>query len=101
VELPPGHSSPIVAAGRIYLTAVDHDQLFTISIDQATSRILWKREAPRPRREKLHSLNNPASPTPAVDSENVYVFFPDFGLLSYTRDGKERWRLPLGPFKNV
>jgi hypothetical protein len=27
--------------------------------------------------------------------------FPIFGLLSYTRDGKERWRLPLGPFKNV
>jgi outer membrane protein assembly factor BamB len=36
-----------------------------------------------------------------TDSENVYVFFPDFGLLSYTRAGKERWRLPLGPFKNV
>jgi len=101
VDLPPGHSSPAVSAGRIYLTAVEHDQLYTICIDQAAGRILWKRESPRPRREKLHSLNNPASPTPAVDTENVYVFFPDFGLLSYTRDGKERWRLPLGPFKNV
>ena len=36
-----------------------------------------------------------------TDGENVYAFFPDFGLLSYTRNGKERWRLPLGPFKNV
>ncbi len=59
------------------------------------------REAPRARHEKLHSLNNPASPTPVTDGENVYTFFPDFGLLSYTRDGKERWRLPLGPFQNA
>jgi outer membrane protein assembly factor BamB len=101
LDLPPGHSSPIISAGRIYLTAVDHDQLYTICIDQTTGRILWKREAPRPRHEKLHTLNNPASPTPAADADNVYVFFPDFGLLSYTRDGKERWKLPLGPFKNV
>jgi outer membrane protein assembly factor BamB len=100
-ELPPGHSSPVVAGGRIYLTAVEHGRIYTFAIDSEGGHILWKQEAPRPRREKLHSLNNPASPTPVADSENVYAFFSDFGLLSYTRDGKERWRLPLGPFKNV
>jgi outer membrane protein assembly factor BamB len=26
------------------------------------------------------------------------VFFQDYGMLSYDRDGKERWKLPLGPF---
>jgi outer membrane protein assembly factor BamB len=100
-ELPPGHSSPVIAGGRIYLTGVEHDQLYTFCVEQSSGRILWKRESPRSRREKLHSLNNPASPTPVTDGENVYAFFPDFGLLSYTRNGKERWRLPLGPFKNV
>jgi outer membrane protein assembly factor BamB len=100
-ELPPGHSSPVIGGGRIYLTGVEHEQLHTFCVEPASGRILWKREAPRSRREKLHSLNNPASPTPVTDGENVYVFFADFGLLSYTRDGKERWRLPLGPFKNV
>lgn len=100
-ELSPGHSSPVIAGGRVYLTAVEHDHLYTLCLEQSSGRILWKREAPRPRREKLHSLNSPASPTPVTDGENVYAFFPDFGLLSYTRDGKERWRLPLGPFKNV
>jgi len=101
LALPPGHSSPVIGGGRIYLTAVEHDQLYTYCVDQNSGRILWKREAPRARREKLHTLNNPASPTPVIDGEAVYVFFPDFGLLSYTRDGKERWRLPLGPFCNV
>src|ERR1700730_17293045 len=100
-ELPAGHSSPVIGGGRIYLTGVEHDQLFTFCLEPGSGRILWRREAPRSRREKLHSLNSPASPTPVTDSENVYVFFPDFGLLSYTRAGKERWRLPMGPFKNV
>jgi outer membrane protein assembly factor BamB len=99
--LPPGHSSPVIGGGRVYLTAFEHDQLYTFCLAQSSGRILWKREAPRPRREKLHSLNSPASPTPVTDGGNVYAFFPDFGLLSYTRDGKERWRLPLGPFKNL
>src|SRR5438132_9546684 len=71
IELPPGHSSPVIGGGRIYLTGVEHDQLFTYCIEQTSGNILWKREAPRPRREKLHTLNNPASPTPVIDSENV------------------------------
>lgn len=99
--MPPGHSSPIIARGRIYLTAVEGDRLYTLCLEAGSGRILWKQEAPRSRREKLHALNNAASPTPVADDENVYAFFPDFGLLSYTRDGKERWRLPLGPFNNV
>ena len=33
-----------------------------------------------------------------TDGANVYAFFQEFGLISYTADGKERWRLPLGPF---
>jgi outer membrane protein assembly factor BamB len=100
-ELPPGHSSPVVAGGRVYLTAAERDRLYTYCLDAGSGRILWKQEAPRSRHEKLHSLNHPASPTPVSDGGNVYTFFPDFGLLSYTREGKERWRLPLGPFNNV
>jgi outer membrane protein assembly factor BamB len=99
--LPAGHSSPIIAGGRIYLTAVEDGRLYTFCLEAGGGRIQWKQEAPRSRREKLHTLNHPASPTPVADDDNVYTFFPDFGLLSYTRDGKERWRLPLGPFNNV
>ena len=101
VELAPGHSSPIVSNGRIFLTLVENGRLYTACLDERSGRSLWQREAPRPRRERLHSLNNAAAPTPAADDRNVYVFFPDFGLLSYTRDGKERWQVPLGPFNNV
>lgn len=101
VDLASGHSSPIVGDGRIYLTTVDTGRLYTVCLDANGGRLLWKQEAPRPRRERLHSLNNAAAPTPAADGAGVYVFFPDFGLLSYTRDGVERWRFPMGPFNNV
>ncbi|MEP7361881.1 MAG: PQQ-binding-like beta-propeller repeat protein [Acidobacteriota bacterium] len=101
VELGSGHSSPIISNGHVYLTTAGNGRLFTVCLDAKSGQILWKQEAPRPRRERLHSLNNAAAPTPASDGANVYVFFPDFGLLSYTSGGKERWRLPMGPFNNV
>jgi outer membrane protein assembly factor BamB len=50
-EVPPGHSSPILAGPRVFLTAVDLEALFTIALDRATGKELWRREAPRPRKE--------------------------------------------------
>ena len=98
---PPGHSSPVLSRGRIFLTAGENEVLYTLAIDARSGRIAWRTQAPRQRHEKLHKLNHPASPTPVVDGTNVYVFFPDFGILSYDWQGRERWRLPLGPFSNV
>jgi outer membrane protein assembly factor BamB len=99
--LPPGHSSPILAKDRILITALDGETLVTFSLDRATGRVMWRREAPRPRILKIDKRNHPASPSPATDGSNVYVFFQDFGLLAYDRDGRERWRMALGPFDNV
>ena len=50
------------------------------------------------RKAGVENVNGPASPSPVTDGANVYFFFQDFGLISYTADGKERWRMPLGPF---
>jgi outer membrane protein assembly factor BamB len=98
--LPPGSSSPSVGGDRIFVTGVEDEKLLTIALDRLTGRILWQREAPRPRRQELQENNDPASPTPATDGVNVYVFFADFGLLAYGPEGDELWRLPLGPFNN-
>ena len=99
--LPFGHSSPILTDDRIYLTAARDEHLVTIAIDRRSGAIIWEREAPRARQEKLDSRNGPAAPSPAVDGQDVYVFFADYGVLSYDRNGKERWRAPLGPFNNI
>jgi outer membrane protein assembly factor BamB len=36
-----------------------------------------------------------------TDGENVYVFFKDYGLVSYDAAGNLRWKVPLGPFSNT
>ena len=98
---PPGHSSLSVAGDRIFLAAVENEKLYTLALDRETGRILWRREAPRPRRQELQrAANGPASATPVSDGRNVYAFFADFGLLAYGPDGNELWRMALGPFNN-
>lgn len=112
---PPGHSSPVIAGDFIFLTAVEGGtrndlapgrmtdpggKLLTFCLNRHTGKILWRREAPRPRLEKYQPANTAASPSPVTDGRGVWVFFGDFGLISYGFDGNERWRLPLGPFNN-
>jgi len=97
-ELPAGHSSPVLTRDRIFVTAHSKDKLFVICLDRQTGKILWQREVPRAHAGRLQNVNGPASPSPVTDGTNVYVFFQDFGMLSYDRNGKERWKLPLGPF---
>src|SRR5262249_51055038 len=98
--VPFGHSSPVIGGDLIFLTGAEGgaradagrekvvDQggrLFTLAIQRGTGKILWRREAPRPRLERYQPTNSPASPSPVTDGENVYVFFGDYGLLAYTR----------------
>jgi outer membrane protein assembly factor BamB len=95
-----GQSSPVVAGGRVYLTASEKDRLLTICLDAKTGLELWKREIPRKKVQEIFRANDPASPTPVADDSGVVAFFPEFGLAAYTREGKDRWTVPLGPFKN-
>ncbi|HKG79528.1 MAG TPA: PQQ-binding-like beta-propeller repeat protein, partial [Pyrinomonadaceae bacterium] len=97
-ELPSGHSSPVLTRDRIFVTAHNNSKLLVICLDRQTGKILWQREVPRSREGRLQNVNGPASPSPVTDGSNVYAFFQDFGLISYDRAGKERWKLPLGPF---
>src|ERR1043165_6315302 len=96
--LPAGHSSPVISGDRIFLTGAEGGKrteagrqkivdeggaLYTICLDRRTGKILWKREVTRPRLERYQPTNSPASPTPVTDGKSVYVFFGDFGLVSY------------------
>jgi outer membrane protein assembly factor BamB len=99
-EIPFGQSSPVVAGGRVYVTATEGNQLVTLSFDALTGRQIWRRDLPRTTTHKIYRSNDPASPTPIADAEGVVAFFPDFGLIAYAADGAERWRHPLGPFRN-
>ena len=96
--LPAGHSSPVLTKDRIFVTAYDKEKLFVICLDRASGKIVWQKEVPRTREGRLQNVNGPASPSPVTDGANVYVFFQDYGMLSYDANGNMRWKVPLGPF---
>ncbi|HKY44580.1 MAG TPA: PQQ-binding-like beta-propeller repeat protein, partial [Pyrinomonadaceae bacterium] len=94
----PGHSSPVLTRDRILVTAHEKDTLLVIALDRQTGKILWRKPVPRTIPGRLQNVNGPASPSPVTDGTNVYVFFQEYGLVSFDAAGKERWKLPLGPF---
>jgi outer membrane protein assembly factor BamB len=94
----PGKSSPVLTERHIFLTAHDNGKLFTLCFDRPSGKLLWERSIDRARHDKVHALNEPASTSPVTDGDNVYVFFRDFGLVSYNSRGGLRWKTPLGPF---
>src|SRR6266498_4583098 len=100
--LPPGHSSPVLTRNRIFVTAHSKEKenykLLVICLYRQTGRLLWQREVPRSHVGRLQNVNGPASPSPVTDGSNIYVFFQEYGMVSYDGAGKERWRLLLGPF---
>jgi outer membrane protein assembly factor BamB len=98
--VPFARSSPVVTADRVFLTASEGDKLITIALDRKTGKVLWQRDVARARQMTIYKANDAASPSPVSDGKNVYAFFAELGLISYGPDGKERWRMPLGPFNS-
>ena len=98
--IPFAQSSPILAGGHVYLTASELGKLLTICLDAKTGHELWRRALPRKTPQAVFRANDPASPTPVADEYGVIAFFAEFGLVAYSSDGKDRWNVRLGPFKN-
>jgi outer membrane protein assembly factor BamB len=100
-EVPHGRSSAIITGKRLFLSASGGEDLLILAFDTQTGRRLWRYSIRRTRRNEIDDVrNDPASPTPATDGQAVYAFFHDFGVVALTLDGKELWKLALGPFPN-
>jgi outer membrane protein assembly factor BamB len=98
--VPPGHSSPVLAGDRVYLTAVRDRKLLTLALDRQSGKVLWEAEAPSKHLEKVHKIGSHAQCSPAADGERVVSFFGSCGLFCYDSAGKFLWQRPMGPFKN-
>ena len=98
--VPFSRSSPVVTTDRVFLTASEGDKLITLALNRKTGKILWRRDVVRARHMPIYKANDAASPSPVSDGKNVFVFFGELGLVSYGPEGKERWRVPLGPFNS-
>jgi outer membrane protein assembly factor BamB len=101
IKTPKGHSSPIVVDGRLWITGHEDDERIVLCYDAKSGALRWRKSVTKARTEVANPQNGFTTPTPATDGRAVFVFFPDFGLLAYDFDGKELWRVPLGPFGGV
>lgn len=98
-EIGPGHSSPVVSGGSVFVTTFDKTErrLSLVSIDRKTGKQNWVRSVIVDVLERGHPSFNPASSTPAADGDCVVAYFGSYGLLCFGYDGEKRWelRLPL------
>jgi len=99
-EIPFGRSSPVVAGNRIFVSAVEGGELLTLALDRVSGKIVWRSAIERTRTDEFHEATDSATTTPVTDGSNVYVFFQELGLVSFDENGKQRWTLALGPFRN-
>ncbi len=116
LELPgPGSSSPIVSAGRTFVTCYSgygtsrgtpgeprKPRRHVVCVDLESGKLLWDRsieskvdEAP------FDGIGIPnhgyASSTPVTDGERVYAFFGTAGVVAFDVDGREAWRAAVAP----
>ncbi len=96
-DLPPGHSSPVVSGDRVFVTAIQKQAktLELICLAAKTGAILWRHAVSPTEIEETHVVSNPATASPAVDAQRVYVYFSSYGLVALTHAGKVQWDLPL------
>ena len=95
-----GWSSPAISDGIIFLTTGVRNagggvSLRALALDTATGRMRWDAEifsATEASVEPMHDKNSPASPTPIVEGDRVYVHFGHHGTACLDRAGKILWR---------
>lgn len=117
-----GHSSPVIAGGRIFLSAElpvgsavppvfdnapgSHDnvgvtrthQFFVVALELATGKALWRTVVARVfPHEGGHQTGSLASNSPVTDGEHVWAFFGSRGLYCLScDDGRVVWKKDLG-----
>ena len=96
-----GWSSPVIHAGRVYLTTsvpvegTSNQSLRALCIDSGTGKLLWNIEVFLENGDHapgIHQKNSHASPTPLLNAGRVYVHFGHQGTACLDMRGNILWR---------
>lgn len=93
-----GWSSPSIQGDRVWLTTATEEgkSLRAICVDRNSGAILQNIEVFRLKSEgPLHSKNSPASPTPLLEGDRVYLHFGANGTACLTKSGEIVWKTRL------
>jgi outer membrane protein assembly factor BamB len=93
VEMLSGWSSPCIVNDKIFLTGFnDIDSLlYTVAINRENGEILWKDSITPHNYFDIYPVNSYASPTVASNGNNVFAYFPNYGLNAYDLNGDKIW----------
>lgn len=105
VALPKGgNGSPIVAAGRVFVTSAEDDEGHQRShycFDAESGTQVWKQTVVLAKKMPTHKTNPYGGSTPASDGRHVVVWHGTAGLFAYDVDGHELWSADLGEFRHM
>ena len=100
-----GLSNPVIANGRVYVTATaayQQKRQVVLCFDVATGKKLWERQVWGTGSTFCHPKTNMAAPTPIVDGERVYALFATGDFTCYDKDGDLVWyRSLVGDYPTV
>lgn len=95
----PAGSTPIVAAGHVYVTSVSPsdsaDALVLLAYRATDGELLWQRAISKGNSTARGDEGNSASPSPVADSQRVIALFGDGVLACFDHDGEQVWKLNL------
>lgn len=102
-----GQSTPVVRAGRIFLTAVEgakKGKLLVLSLDAKTGKEIWQKSFDSSRPQEAGDRVARAASTPALDGEGLFALFDSGDLYALDHDGAVRWKknfnAEYGPINN-
>ena len=100
-----GLSNPVIAGGRVYVTATSAYQQkrqVVLCFDVKTGKKLWERQVWATGTTLCHKKTNMAAPTPITDGERVYALFATGDLVCYDKDGDLVWyRSLVGDYPTI
>jgi outer membrane protein assembly factor BamB len=95
IDLPGrGLSSPVIAGGRLYVTACtgpEQDRLHVFCFDARSGAKRWERQFRATGSTQCNSKTCMAAPTPAADGTGVFALFATGDLAALDRDGALLW----------
>ncbi|MEM6799089.1 MAG: PQQ-binding-like beta-propeller repeat protein [Planctomycetota bacterium] len=99
-----GSSSPVVWGGKVFVTCYSGRgsdlARQVVCVSRETGEVLWQRDVANTRQEDAYrgfiTEHGYASNTPVTDGEQVFVFLGKSGVVAYSMDGDEQWRVDVG-----
>ena len=101
VDVGDGIGSPVVAAGRVFVTGMmDDETLGVFALDLQSGNSLWRRTWDVGTLPEIHETNSHASTTVAANADRIFFYFSSLGMIALdAQTGDDVWhrKLPV-PF---